>query len=402
MGVLAWLGLEQRSAPQPRPFEEVIARLDRDGAGGQSVSVTSAMQVATVMACVRAIANGCATPAMHVYRELPDGRRQLATNIPEYRMLSRRPNEWQTSFEFRRTMTMHAALTGDALALKVKFGNRTRELIPIRPGFFRIDKVGMYEWVYRVWDEYGYIGDLTAADVLHLPNWQWEQVKGLNAVALARSAIGLSMAAESNQATLHENGGRPAGVLTTEAKVTPDVIERLREAWRQFTTSNRNGTAILDNGFRYTPLSVSGVDNQHLETRRMQVEEICRAFDVFPAIIGHADKASTYASAEAFFAAHLVHTLAPWHQLWVQRVDEFVLDGSGPLFCEFDTRYLRAGSMKDRAVWSRTMAEMGVYTRNELRDEEGKDPLPGLDEPLTPLNMTRAADGEADASQPTD
>jgi HK97 family phage portal protein len=395
MGVLSWFGLEKRSAPTPRPFDEVIERLDN----GTAVSVTNAMQVATVMACVRAIANGCATPALHVYRELPDGRRQLATNIPEYRMLSRRPNEWQTSFEFRRTMTMYAALTGDALALKVKFGNRTRELIPIRPGFFRIDKVGMYEWVYRVWDEYGYIGDLTAADVLHLPNWQWDQVKSLNAVSLARSAIGLSIAAESNQASLHENGGRPAGILKTKEKVGKEVVDRLKESWKQFTSSNRSGTAVLDNGFEYQPLSVTAVDGQHIETRRMQVEEICRAFDMFPAIIGHSDKASTYASAEAFFAAHRIHTLAPWHQLWVQRLDEFVMDGSGPLFCEFDTRYLSAGSMKDRAVWSRTMAEMGIYTRNELRDEEGKDPLPGMDEPLTPLNMTRAGDGESDASQ---
>lgn len=401
MGVLSWLGIEKRAAPTPRPFDDVISRLD-GGASGSAVSVTSAMQVATVMACVRAICNGCATPALNVYRELDGGRRQLATNIPEYRMLNRRPNPWQTSFEFRRTMTMHAVLTGDALALKVKFGNRTRELIPIRPGFFRIDKVGMYDWVYRVWDEYGYIGDLTAADVLHLPNWQWDQVKGLSAVALARSAIGLSMAAEENQATLHKNGGRPAGVLTTELKVDPAVIDRLRDAWAKFTSTNRNGTAILDNGFKYTPLAVSGVDNQHNETRRLQVEEICRAFDVFPSIIGHSDKSSTYASAEAFFAGHLIHTLAPWHQLWVQRIDEFVLDGSGQLFAEFDTRYLRAGSMKDRAVWSRTMAEMGIYTRNELRDEEGKDPLPGLEEPLTPLNMSRNADGEADASQQAD
>ena len=65
-----------------------------------------------------------------------------------------------------------------------------------------------------------------------------------------------------------------------------------------------------------------------------------------------------------------------------------LLDGSGPLFAKFDTRYLTAGSMKDRAQWARNMAEMGIYTRNELRDEEGKDPLPGLDEPLTPMNMT--------------
>jgi len=65
-----------------------------------------------------------------------------------------------------------------------------------------------------------------------------------------------------------------------------------------------------------------------------------------------------------------------------------LLDGAGPLFAEFDTRYLQAGSMKDRAVWARTMAEMGIYTRNELRDEEGKDPLPGLDDPMQPMNMT--------------
>ena len=65
-----------------------------------------------------------------------------------------------------------------------------------------------------------------------------------------------------------------------------------------------------------------------------------------------------------------------------------MLDGNGPLYCEFDTRYLTAGAMKDRAVWARSMVELGIYTRNELREEEGRDPLPGLDEPLTPLNMT--------------
>jgi hypothetical protein len=143
------------------------------------------------------------------------------------------------------------------------------------------------------------------------------------------------------------------------------------------------------------------VDAQHVETRRLQVEEICRAFGVFPLMVGHSDKTSTFASSEAFFAAHVKHTLAPWHALWTQRLDEFVLDGSGPLWVEFDTRYLLAGSMKDRAVWARTMAELGIYTRNELRDEEGRDPLPGLDEPLTPLNMggSSAADEDDDSDE---
>ena len=400
MGMLDWLARKSAS-PQPRPFEEIMARLDAAqgsiSIGGQVVSNAMAMQVSAVLACVKVIADGCATPELHVYRETEGQRRELARNIPEYRMLNRRPNEWQTSFEFRRTMTMHAALTGDALAVKVMVGNRVRELIPVVPGSFQIDRRSRYEVIYRCYDQFGLIGEFKADQVLHLPNWQWDAIKGLDAVRLASSAIGLSAAAERNQATLHANGGRPAGILSTDQKMSKESVEALRESWRQFTASNRNGTAILDGGWKYIQLAMNGVDGQHLETRRFQVEEVCRAFGVFPIMIGHSDKTATFASAEAFFGAHRIQTMMPWWQLWRQRLDEFVLDGRGPLFVDFDTRYMQGGSLKDRAMWARTMAEMGIYTRNELRDEDGRDPLPGLDEPLTPLNMTGAP-----ASEPSD
>ena len=87
---------------------------------GVTVTEKTALQVSTVLACVKAIADGCATPKLHVYREVTDNngrsRRERATNIPEYRLLARRPNEWQTSFEFRRMLTAHAALCGTGLA----------------------------------------------------------------------------------------------------------------------------------------------------------------------------------------------------------------------------------------------------------------------------------------------
>lgn len=407
MGFFSWIS-RRSSSPKPRPFEEVIARLDSmfGTASGQVVTATTALQVSTVMACVKVIADGCATPELRVYRQKGRKERELATNIPEFRLLNRRPNEFQTSIEFRRQMTLHAALTGNALAIKVMSGNRVRELIPVAPKNWSLEELERYKHQFRVYDQFGLIGVFGPDQVLHIPSFQWDDVKGIDAVTAAREAIGLSIAAQNSQSTLHSNGGRPAGVLTTDASMSPDAVERLREAWRTFTTSNRNGTAILDNGFKYTPMALSGVDAQHLETRRFQVEEICRAFGVFPIMIGHSDKTSTFASSEAFFAAHVKHTLAPWLTLWSQRLDEFVLDGAGPLWCEFDTRYLLAGSMKDRAAWARTMVEMGIYTRNEVRDEEGKDPLPGLDEPLTPLNMTGSkpepADPAADPAEPAE
>jgi HK97 family phage portal protein len=395
MGILARLGLDFWSKKNgPLKIDEIMERIDRGYIGnpmsGELVNLNTALRVSACLACVKVIADGCATPQLHVYREKADGGRELATNIPEYRLLNRRPNEWQTSFEFRRTMTMHAVLCGDAVAIKVRSpgSKRVRELIPVEPGNVQIDEFSRNEVQYRCYDKFGLVGVFGPDDVLHLPNLRWEKVHSLDGLSLAREAVGLSIAAERQQGTLFANGGRPAGVLSSSQKVAPETIDRLRESWRTFLQTNRNGTAILDNDFKFEKIAFSGVDQQHLEQRRLQVEEVARAFGVFPIMIGHSDKTATFASSEAFFSAHERHTLAPWHESWRQRLDEFVLDGAGPLFAEFDTRYLTQGSMKDRAEWARTMIEMQIMTRNEVRDYFALDAVSGGDRFWSPANIT--------------
>lgn len=386
-------------------YDQVAGLIDGTGASrfaGVTVTAKTALQVSTVLACVKVIADGCATPKLHVYREGSDGRRQKATNIPEYRLLSRRPNEWQTSFEWRRQMTIHAALTGTGLSIKVRGDNRrVRELIPVQPGSWSMTRDSRYELVYRCWDKFGLIGEFGPGDVFLLNGVQWDWTESLNAVALARSAIGLAMVTEQSQAAMHENGLRPSGTYSVEGSLNEEQHGRLTN-WikRQAGARNAGMPMVLDRAAKWMSTAISGVDAQHVETRRLQIEEICRGYGVFPIMVGHSDKSATFASSEAFFAAHVKHTLAPWHEAWTQRIDEMLLDGSGPLFAEFDTRYMTEGSMKDRSQWARTMSEMGIYTRNEIRDEEGKDPLPGLDEPLTPMNMTSGQKGKKDDADP--
>lgn len=386
-------------------YDQVAGLIDGTGASrfaGVTVTAKTALQVSTVLACVKVIADGCATPKLHVYREDSDGRRQKATNIPEYRLLSRRPNEWQTSFEWRRQMTIHAALTGTGLSIKVRGDNRrVRELIPVQPGSWSMTRNSRYELVYRCWDQFGLIGEFGPDDVFLINGVQWDWTESLDAVALARSAIGLAIVTEQSQAAMHENGLRPSGTYSVEGSLNEEQHGRLTN-WikRQVGARNAGMPMVLDRAAKWMSTAISGVDAQHVETRRLQIEEICRGYGVFPIMVGHSDKSATFASSEAFFAAHVKHTLAPWHEAWTQRIDEMMLDGSGPLFAEFDTRYMTEGSMKDRSQWARTMSEMGIYTRNEIRDEEGKDPLPGLDEPLTPMNMTSGQKGKKDDADP--
>jgi len=390
-------------------YDQIVALIDGSGGGSVSgvvVTEKTALQVSTVLACVRVIADGCATPELRLYRAGNDKRRQAAENIPEYRLLARRPNEWQTSYEWRRMMTLHAALTGAGLSIKVRADNRrVRELIPVQPGRWDVRRTTRYELRYRCWDEFGLIGEFGADEVFVLNGLQWNWGEALSAIVLARNAVGLAAATESSQARMHANGMRPSGVYSVEGSLTDEQQERLTKWLKKNQTGEKLGLPlVLDRKATWTSTASSAVDAQHDETRRRQVEEICRVYGVFPIMVGHGDKTATFASSEAFFAAHVKHTLAPWHRAWTQRLDEMLLDGAGPLWCEFDVRYLLAGSMRDRSQWARTMAELGIYTRNELRDEEGKDPLPGLDEPLTPMNMSggKAAEGAADdpASDP--
>lgn len=389
-------------------YDQIASLIDGNGGGriaGVLVNDKTALQVSTVLACVREIANGCATPDLHVFREKDDGTSEKATNIPEYRLLSRRPNEWQTSFEWRRMMTMHAALTGAGLSIKVRGDNRrVRELIPVMPGRWDVRKVSRYEVRYRCWDEFGLIGEFQPDDVFVLHGLQWDWVGALDAVHLARQAIGLSIATERSQSSFHENGMKPSGAYSVEGTLSKEQHAALT-SWLRAKYSGADNAGmplVLDRAAKWLSIGMTGVDAQHVETRRLQVEEICRAYGVFPIIVGHSDKAATFASSEAFFAAHLKQTLKPWHKAWRDRIDETLLDGAGPLYAKFDVRYMTEGAMKDRAMWARTMAEMGIYTRNEIRDEEGKDPLDGLDEPLTPLNMSGqkpAATGAGNGTQ---
>lgn len=386
-------------------YDQVADLIDGVAGGsvaGVVVNEKTALQVATVLSCVKVIADGCATPDLHVFRELDDGSRQKAINIPEYRLLSRRPNEWQTSLEWRRQMTLHAALTGAALSIKVRGGNgRVRELLPVEPGCWEVRRVSRYEVRYRCWDEFGVIGDFAADDVFVLHNLQWQFHQALSAVKLAASAIGLAIATEKSSQAMHKNGMRPSGVYAVDGNLTDEQQTRLTK-WiaRRSGPESAGLPLILDRAAKWISTGTTPLDAQSVETRRMQVEEICRAYNVFPIMIGHSDKASTFASSEAFFAAHLIHTLTPWHKAWTQRIDEMLLDGSGPLFAQFDTRYMRMGSMKDRAVYARTMIEMGLLSPNEWRDEEGRDPRDGGDEYLRPMNMTSGASTQGSQNDP--
>lgn len=371
-----------------------IYGLDARSKTGLPVSEFTALRVAALYACCRVICEDVGKLPLKVIREDQDGVKRVMYDHPLYRVLYRAPNEWQTSMEWRMTMLLHALLCkgGYSYINRSKQDGSILELIPLMPGNVKIRQDSAYHVSYEVTDPFGRIAVLDRSDVHVIHGLSWNGVSALDLVSQGAEAIGLAIAAEEAQARLHANGAKPGGVLSTAAVLTEEQIVRIKEqfAMNYSGVSNAFKTLLLDNGLKFEPWQMTGVDAQQLETRKFQTEEVCRLMRVFPQMIGASSATPTYASAESFFGAHVNHTLMPWVTLWEQAIlrDLFTeLEVRQGLEAKFMLQALLRGSAAERATFYHNAVTDGWMTRNEVRRLEDLDPKPGLDQVLTPLNM---------------
>lgn len=367
---------------------------------GASVTTENSMEVSVVLGCVRVLAEGVAQVPWKVMRR--EGRNKAEQrDHPLWRRLHRKPNGWQTSFAFRETMMLHALLGrhGCAVVYKSMVGSgssrRLYELILLDPNRITIDVSTTGERKVIATGKDGSQRTLVEDDLWFMSGPSWDGVLSFSLLNKAREAVGLAMATEETQSNLHKQGVRPSGLYSVESTLNEKQQKDLKK-WieDEYGGQKSGGVFVLDRGAKFTPTSQTGVDAQHLETRKHQVEDICRFYRVLPIMVGQADKAATYASAEQMFLAHLVHSLMPWYERIEQSADCNLLTDA-----EIDAGYytlldpvgLLRGSLKDTAEYITKLTETGVITRNEGREILDRNPLDGLDEPLTPTNMLPAS-----------
>ena len=404
MGLIArLLGREQKSVS----VLDLIPHIwgwGREAKSGVTVNWSTALDVTTVFACLQVLANGVSQVPLKLYLPKQGGGSTPATGHPLYRVLYRRPNRWQTSFEFRQTLVFHRGLCGNFYAFKNVVGGEIKELIPLTSRV-AVKRNRDLSLTYCVTAEDGSQMDFPQEAIWHLRGPSWNSWSGLEVVKLAREAIGLAIATEDAHSLLHRNGGKPGGLYSIEGKLGEEQYKKL-SAWieEKIAGPNAGKDLILDNGAKYTPTMMKGVDAQHLETRRFQVEEICRAFNVKPIMIGHADKTQTYASAEQMFLAHVVHTLSPWYEDLEQSIDVNLLAEDEDTFAKFTVNALLRGASEARAnFYSKALGAGGSpawMTQDEVRGLEDLNPMGGDAAVLPkPTNVAPAGDA-ADEPKP--
>lgn len=387
MGFLARAVAEQKSTDPLSVWAEML-RAGRSSMAGPTITLENALKVGTLFACMRVLSQGVAQVPLKVYREVEEGglqKIQAAKYHRLYDLLAFAPNDWTTSFEFRETQTIHAAL-GNSYA----FINRTiggiSELILLNPG--RVKKVQKpdYRVVFEVTGETGAMQEFPAEAIWHVRGPSWDGLLGLDVLSLAREALGLAIATEESHAKLHAKGVRTSGTYSVEGKLNKEQYAALK-AWilaENAGAENAGAPMILDSGAKWISGALSGVDAQHLETRKHQIEEVCRFMGVHPQKVFHTDKTSTYASAEEFSNAHREDTLAPWYMRIEQSADLNLLtraERRNGLYCKHSANALMRVSAQSRADYYAKALGSGGHpgwmTPDEVRALEELNPIGG-------------------------
>lgn len=363
---------------------------------GKAVNVRTAIQVATVFACCRVIGNGMAQVPLKLMRESEDGKKRLpAKNHPLYRLLSLKPNDWQTSFEFRQMLAWHVELCGQAFVFKSRsVTGRILELIPFAPGMVTPRRDANLNIYYDVVGYDGSLRTFTQYQIWHLRGPTMDGFDGLDVVKLAREAIGLAMATEEAVAQLHKNGVRNSGIYAVEGTLDKDQHKKLTE-WvnTQFGGLQNVGKAmILDRGAKFLNTSMSGIDAQTNETRKTQIEQICAFFGVLPIKVGYSDKTATFASAEEMNRAHREDCLAPRWEAFEQSAAVNLLteeEQAQGYYVNHTEEGMLRGSAKDTKDIILGYVNGGLMTPNEGRAKLDLNPDadPASDQLRIPANI---------------
>jgi HK97 family phage portal protein len=343
---------------------------------GKTVDEYSALQTSAVYACVRIIAEGIAGLPLHVYRNTEQGK-ERAYEHKLYYLLHDAPNSEITSFQWRETMLVHLLLSGNSYSQIIRNGKgeviALQQLMPNRMTVERINGKLMYTYL----DDEGRQVKLPKEQVLHIAGMGYDGIIGYSPLALAKNSIGLGIALEEFSSKYFANGSILGGVLESPHIIKD--IERLRSSWEnQYSGSNNaHRTAVLEEGIQYKSLGNTPEASQMIESRRFQIEEICRIYRVPPHMLADLERAS-FSNIESQTLSFVKYSLAPWVQRIEAAMSQSLISVSerGKISINFNIDGLLRASYKERMEGYAIGLERGIYSVNEIRDLENLNQLP--------------------------
>lgn len=355
-------------------------------------SGSSPLHVATVYRCVDLLANSVANLRLQYMRKKGEIFVE-DTNSRLHYLLTVQPDTYLSAFDFWRQVVTYMLLKGNAYIVPV-YDTLTMEiarLALVDPSCVAHDTV---HDTYTITDmSAGISGTFDEGEIIHIKNYTRDGKIGISTLTYAATTLSIANTGNAETLSRFENGGNVRGIVSNDTSVRgfgEYQDDQLEETAKDLDGKFRTGQRIVSvpGQVQFSPLSLSSTDMQFLETRKFTVREICRFFGVHPSFV-YDDTSNNYKSAEMANVAFLSNTLNPILRKIENELHRKLV---APTLCckrrfEFDRRDLYACDLDSRVKYQASTIAAGIYTVNEWRRAENKEPIKGGDLVLVSANL---------------
>ena len=226
---------------------------------------------------------------------------------------------------------------------------------------------GRFDYRFR---DRGKLYTLPASKVFHMRAFGGGDGLGLSAIKHGVHSFGSALAADQTAGTMFKNGMVASGVLKSGQVLDEKQRGQLEKLLDRYTSSAKAGKIMtLEAGLEYQPLQINPEDAQLLETRRFQVEDVCRWFGTPPVVIGHAGQGQTMwgSGVEAIMLAWLTLGINPQLRRNEARIaKDLVPPGKrGRWYVEWNREAMLQMDSKSKGEFLSKMISNGIISRDE-------------------------------------
>lgn len=375
------------SIGDPQVLQVIFGEAESEA--GENVSPDTALKVPAVWSAVNFLSGTLASLPLKVYRKT-DNSRKVDSNNRWHRRLNNAPNEQWTAYRWRKYCMLRTLLQGRSFTFVERTTGTLWPLPPSKVTVRRRD--GVVEYEYRE-SENGNPTVYSGEEIIDIPFILDEDpINTISPVNRLKDVIGLSLALQKYAARHFRNGGVPLTVLQGPA-MSPGAAQRASNDIKSaISDAIRNGNIpALPEGYEMKTLGVDPEKSQMEASRRFQIEEIARAYDLPPVFLQDLTH-GTYSNTEQQDLHFVKHTLTHWTRFWEQELNQKIFRHGGRRadtnhFCEFSLEGLLRGDFKTRQEGLSQGVQNALITPNEARAMDNRPPKEGGDNLHLQQNM---------------
>lgn len=369
---------------------------------GKQITHDTALEVMACYACVRLLSNQVATLPFGLYKDESDIKRGRIKDKSHnlYKLLNIEPNPYMTAYQFWNAIMVNLLLTGYGYA-EVERDRRTKEakalwLIPTK--YVRKSKNKKGEPQYEVHISNEEVKVIAFGNMLEIQGLSFDGYGAYEPIKLLKRSLGLARGAEDYSREYFDEGTHPSGVITYPGALKPDRRDEFKAQVKATYSGlgKHHRVMLMEDGMQFQKISAPPNEGQMFESRKFQVVEICRFFNVPPHKVMDLERA-TWSNIEEMNISFVNDSLLPHCKNIEQAVYQtllFEFEKQDGYYAEFDLNGLLRGRQQDRFNAYATARQWGWLSVNEIRAKENMSDIgPEGDRYIEPLNMQEAGKG---------